>query len=268
MQVSQLFIFPLKSAAGIALPSIDVEPRGPRDDRRWMLVDAQNRFVSGREIGALVKLSANASERGLALRWGDETLQVEYPADHAERCEVTLWDDQVDAALASDAAATWLSDRLGRPLRLVYMDARSHRPVSTSHVQGEHEVSFADGYPLLLLSAAAVREVDRRAGGGIDARRFRPNIVIEGSEAHEEDRWKRLRIGDIEFLNPKLCVRCVFTTVDPDSGLRDSRGEPLRSLKEYRRSDRGIIFGVNLIALGTGRIQLGDPVQVLEWAGD
>ncbi|MBD8526257.1 MOSC domain-containing protein [Pseudomarimonas arenosa] len=264
MHVSQLFIHPLKSAAGLSLESMLIEPRGPQHDRRWMLIDDNGRFVSGRELGALVKLSAIGTTRGLQLAWQGETLQVPRPANDAPRYRVSLWKDEINAALAEPAAHGWLSQRLQRPVRLVYMDEQAARPADPKYADPRQEVSFADGFPLLLVSEAAVEEVNQKAGGGIDARRFRPNIVVSGCAAHAEDSWKRLRIGELEFHNVKPCVRCVFTTVDADSGERDPRGEPLRSLKEYRRSERGITFGVNLIAVGAGRIALGNRVTVLE----
>ena len=191
-------------------------------------------------------------------------MDVPLPGSQAARCEVSVWNDRVDAALADQAAGDWLSQRLNRSLRLVYMDDRTERSTSDRYPGGTSAVSFADGFPLLLISAAAVEAINARAGGGIDARRFRPNIVIEGCPAHAEDGWRRLRIGEVELLNAKPCVRCVFTTVAADSGRRDPRGEPLRSLKDYRRSDQGITFGVNLVALKPGRIALGDPLELLD----
>lgn len=264
MQVSQLFLHPLKSAAGLNVDSVEIEPRGPQHDRRWMLIDDNARFVSGRELGALVKLSAQVDSEGLQLRWQERALNVARPAQSAARVNVELWKDSIDAALAEDTTNATLSQWFQRPLRLVYMDDQASRPADPKYAEPNQEVSFADGYPLLLISETAITELDARVGGGIDARRFRPNIVVSGCSAHAEDGWKRLRIGAIEFANVKPCVRCVFTTVDADSGERDSRGEPLRSLKDYRRGEKGITFGVNLIARGTGRIAVGDAVTVLE----
>lgn len=269
MHVSQLFVHPIKSAASLSVSELQIEDRGPRFDRRWMLVDDAGRFVSGRELGDLVRLGAEPQANGLRLRWSGEQLDVPLPGTEAARCQVGVWNDQVDAVLADQAAGEWLSRRLNRSLRLVYMDELAERSTSGRYPGGASAVSFADGFPLLLISAAAVEAVNDRAGGGIDARRFRPNIVVAGCVAHAEDGWGRLRIGEVELQNAKPCVRCVFTTViaddgQLDSGQRDRRGEPLRSLKDYRRGDKGITFGVNLVALKLGRIALGDPVELLD----
>lgn len=261
--VSQLFIHPLKSAAALAVHRLDIEPRGPRDDRRWMLVDEAGRLLSGRELGALVTLRALPHRGGLQLQWGAETWAVATPGPQAERVEVEVWSDRIDAALADAGSQRWLSERLQRAVRLVYMDQRSVRWTDPDHTPAGSPVSFADGYPLLLLGEAALAELQGRVGEALPATRFRPNIVFSGGEPHAEDGWRRLRIGGVEFDLVKPCVRCVFTTVDPASGERDPRGEPLTSLKSYRRTPKGITFGMNLRPRGEGGIELGMAVEPL-----
>ncbi len=169
----------------------------------------------------------------------------------------------MEALDAGDAAARWLSDWLEHELRLVHMDAVATRAVDPARSRAGDEVSFADGFPLLLISQAALDELNARLAAPVPMLRFRPNLVVAGSDAHAEDGWRRLRIGAIEFEAVKPCVRCVFTTVDPERGAFDPTGEPLKTLKHYRRGEKGITFGMNLIARGSGSLRLGDAVEVL-----
>lgn len=175
-----------------------------------------------------------------------------------------IWKDEVDALTCGADADAWLSRVLGLPSGLVHMDAAARRAVDPDHARPGDEVSFADGYPLLLLSTAAVDALGQRLRRPIAALRFRPNLLVAGCAAHAEDGWRRLRIGDTEFEVAKPCTRCVFTTVDPETGVRDPDGEPLATLKQYRRGDAGVSFGVNLIPRGSGRLRTGDAVSVLD----
>lgn len=266
MQLSALHIHPIKSCAALSPASIRVEPRGAVDDRRWMLVDPEGRFVTGRQLPLLVKLHAEPVPGGLRLQFGDARHLVATPTETPLRRDVTLWKDRVSAAQADEESSAWLSAQFGRPVHLVYMDQLARRPVSPSHSRASDEVSFADGFPLLLLSQSAIDELTQRVGRVMDARRFRPNLVVSGTAPHAEDDWRRIRIGDVPFDVVKPCVRCVFTTVDPERGERETDGEPLTTLKTYRRSADGVTFGMNLIPRDTGILRLGDPVEVLERA--
>lgn len=264
MQLSALYVYPIKSCAALVLDRVDVQPRGLAHDRRWMIVDGDGRFLTGRQLPRLVLLRATPTSDGLRLQAPEvDPIEVARPSADAERRRVTVWDDTLDAPDAGDAVAHWLSEWLGRTVRLVFMDAAATRAVSPDHAQAGDEVSFADGYPLLAISQAALNGLNVRLDVPLPMLRFRPNLVIAGATPHAEDGWRRIRVGDVEFDAVKTCVRCVFTTVDPERGDFDPRGEPLRTLKTYRRSERGITFGMNLIARGNGTLRIGDAVTVL-----
>lgn len=269
MRLAALHAYPLKSCAGIALASAQVDAHGLRHDRRWMAVDDTGRFVTGRQLGAMVRIRAQPIDDGLRFDApGMETLYVPTPSSDAPRIAATVWNDGVDAACAGDAADAWLSAALGRALRLVHFDARSRRAVDPAYAKPGDEVGFADAYPLLAISQAALDGLNARlAEAGcapMTMARFRPNLTIAGVAAHAEDEWRRVRIGEIEFEAVKPCTRCVFTTVDPDTGERDADGEPLRTLKDYRRTPNSITFGMNLIPRGTGTLRVGDAVVPLD----
>ncbi|NOT88365.1 MAG: MOSC domain-containing protein [Lysobacter sp.] len=268
MHLSSLHLYPLKSAAGLAVETIDILPRGPRHDRRWLVVDADNRFVTARQVSQMVLIRAQVQENGLRLSApGMPDLDVASPLPDASRLRVTIWKDTVDAPVVDPAADAWLSGFLQQPVRLVHMDDDARRAVDPAYARPGDEVSFADGYPLLVIAQTALDGLNARlaeAGRApVAMAQFRPNLVVAGAAAHAEDHWKRVRIGGLEFEAVKPCARCVFTTVDPVSGARRHDGEPLNILKDYRRTPGGITFGMNLIPRGSGVLLVGDAMAVL-----
>ena len=258
--LSALYIYPVKSCAALSLSQAQVEPRGLADDRRWLIADAGGKFVTGRLYARLPLICATQLADGLQLEAaGMEPVQIAIPAAGAPRRTVEIWRSQVDAVQADAAASAWISRFLGADLQLVYMDAAARRAVNPEFGQPGDEVSFADGYPQLLISAAALEQLNARLREPVTMLHFRPNLVVAGTLPHAEDDWKRIRIGAVEFDLVKPCSRCIFTTVDPLRGERSDNGEPLKTLTTYRRTT----FGQNLIARGSGRIALGDAVEVL-----
>jgi uncharacterized protein YcbX len=266
LHVSSLAIYPVKSTAALALEQASVEPRGLALDRRWMVVDGQGGCLTGREQPALLRVTANPVERGLVLEApGRDLLRIDEAHGDGGTIEVHLWGDTVTARRVDERADRWLAAALGVTCRLVYMGESAHRPVDPDHARAGDEVSFADGFPLLLVGEASLADLNARAPRRSSMRRFRPNVTVAGAEPYAEDGWRRLRIGGVEFEAPKPCDRCVMVTIDPDDGVPDADREPLRTLAGYRRDAAGgIFFGVNLIPRGTGTLRVGDPVEVLE----
>lgn len=263
--LSALVIYPIKSCAGQEQASGEVQPRGLKGDRRWMLVDENGDFLTGRQWPALVRVAARISAEGSLTLAAPAMQELAVPVpDSAVRCNAQIWGDQVNAADAGDAAADWFSRYLQRPARLMYADEQMHRGLDPDYSQAGDELAFADGYPQLLLSRAATDQLSVRAGRELGWRRFRPNLLIDGVPAHAEDGWRRIRIGEVLFDVVKPCVRCVFPTIDPDSGIAEADGEPLRTLKSYRGSAKGITFGQNLIARSAGVVHCGDRVEIIE----
>lgn len=261
IRLSALYVYPLKSAAAQVLDAAELQPRGLAHDRRWMVVDAQNEFITGREEPRLVLVRVQPQPDGLLLSAPGMPDLLARTASRREH--VTVWRDRVDARTVTDDAQAWISRFLGRECRLVFMDDAAQRPVDPTYAVAGDEVSFADAFPLLLISEGSLAGLNARLDAPVPMLRFRPNLVVSGAEPHAEDGWKRIRIGEIEFDVAKPCVRCGFTTVMPESGTLDPRGEPLRTLATYRRGPRGVMFGQNLIARGQGRLRVGDVVTVL-----
>ncbi|QSX76970.1 MOSC domain-containing protein [Agrilutibacter solisilvae] len=264
MNLSGLYLYPIKSTAALAVREAAVEAQGLANDRRWMVVNPAGRFVTGRELARLTLVRARPVAEGLVLEApGMPSLAVATP-DNGRPVDATVWDSTVAARGADPAADAWLSDFLLQPVRLVHMGPDSHRTIDEPQARADDTVSFADGYPLLLISQASLDGLNARLPQPVPMLRFRPNLVVGGADApHAEDHWRRVRVGEVEFDVVKTCTRCVFTTVDPQRGERDPGGEPLRTLASYRRSDKGITFGQNLIPRSAGTVRAGDPVEVL-----
>jgi uncharacterized protein YcbX len=263
--VDDLRIYPVKALRGYSRPVADVATWGLDQDRRWMVVRPDGTFLTQRELPAMARIDATA-EAGAVTLGVDAApgLRVAVPAPSAERRQVKVWQDIVPALDAGPEAAAWLSAALGLSCGLVYLDDTGARPVDPAYARPSDRTLFSDGFPVLLANTASLDALNRELPKPIDMSRFRPNIVVSGAAAWEEDRWLRIRIGEVVFRVAKPCARCAVTTVDQVTGERPDKTEPLRTLGRIRRAPGGVMFGQNLIPDGPGRIDIGDPVEILE----
>ena len=267
LRLSALYRYPLKSGKAEVLQQIGLDKLGLDGDRRWMLVDAASgRFLTQRAVAKMSQLAALwNSAGGLTLSSpGHAQLDVALPGSEAELRGVTIWRDTLRVPDAGDAAAAWVSDFIGKPTRLVQVPVERARSTEAGFGKDDDKVGFADGFPLLLIGQASLDDLSQRIGRPMDMLRFRPNLVIEGSDAFAEDGWKRVRIGEVEFRVVKSCSRCILTTIDPTNGERSADREPLTTLKTYREQDGDVMFGQNLVNDGIGQLAVGMPVTVLE----
>ncbi|MFE5584879.1 MOSC domain-containing protein [Kitasatospora sp. NPDC056531] len=289
MHLTGLHVYPVKSMYRLSPDTAAVQPWGLAGDRRWMLADPTGRFVSQRENAALGQIRvAPLPDGALSLTApGGSRIEVTAPAVAAgdPLAEVEVWGTRFRAAEAAKDAHEWIAEHLG-DYRLVHLDDPRARPVDPEYGRPGDTVSMADGFPLLLTTTASLDRLNELIAAehpdgheALPMERFRPNVVVGGSEAWAEDGWRRIRIGSLTFTVVKPCGRCVITTTDQESGER--RGpEPLRTLARHHRLLRKAAFGQNLIperpagvegdVLGT--LRLGDDVEVLEdgahWPAD
>ncbi|ALI03123.1 MOSC domain-containing protein [Pseudomonas sp. FW306-02-F02-AA] len=267
LRLSALYRYPLKSGKGEILQQASLDKLGLEGDRRWMLVDeASGRFLTQRVESGMSQLSAlwNTSG-GLTLSApGRSSIDIALPASDAELRGVTIWRDTLRVPDAGEAAGAWVSEFIGKPTRLVQVPEALARTTQAGYGKEDDKVAFADGFPLLLIGQASLEDLSQRVGRPLEMLRFRPNLVIEGSEAFAEDGWKRIRIGDVEFRVVKPCSRCILTTIDPQTGERSDDREPLATLQKYRAQEDGAMFGQNLVNDGNGRLEVGMPVEILE----
>ena len=233
-----------------------------------MVVDPQGRCLTGREHPRLVLVRARLGDGGLRLD-APGTMPVTVARAGTEPGRggarpVTIWGDDCRGVDAGDEAADWFSALLETPVRLVEMTDDCLRPPDPDVARPGDLVSFADCFPVLLIGRASLEELNGRLGAPTSMRRFRPNLVVEGARAFAEDHWWRLRIGEVEFEGAENCERCTFPTIDPETGVKDPRREPMRTLATFRRRPEGGVFlGQNLIPRTLGTVRVGDPVEVL-----
>ncbi len=267
LRIAEITVYPIKSTAGIHVDAVQVELPGLRHDRRLMLVDKNGIFMTGRRFPMLTEFFTEIVDNALIVRaTGREDLNLPLPDFAVEQFPVRIWRDQVDAVKVCPEANAWFSEFLGSECRLVYMPDGSKRATDPIYSRVGDVVSFADAYPILLVSDASLADLNNRLDTPVSMQRFRPNLVVSGSEPYEEDNWQRIRIGTVEFDGVKNCSRCVFTTIDPETGEKHPAAEPLKTLMDYRRTGNGAFFGQNLIPRGLGNIKTGDAIEVLELA--
>jgi len=286
MRVTSVRIYPVKSMGGVAVECASVEPWGLAGDRRFGIVDPHGEKITARELHALLGFHAEPRDDGGISITGPagDSIVVRPPVDgelvavsHARQGKATLVADEIHG---------WLSDRLGRPVRLVWQGDPTLRSIAEDRggLAGE-SLSLADAGPLLLASEASMAQLNRwiaadaelsdvagidpfdisdasaaRPFEPLDIVRFRPNVVIDGDEPFAEDRWATLRIGEVEFRTTMICDRCVMTTIDPVT-LAGGK-EPIRTLARHRRWDRSTWFGVRLAPTSSGTIEVGDSLEV------
>jgi uncharacterized protein YcbX len=258
LRVSAIFVYPLKACRGISVSSADVVERGFEGDRRWMIVDAADEFVTQRERPELAVVETRLAGDAIDLvAPGLPPLAVPRRHEAGPSRTVRVW-RHWGHAVEHEAGSAWFSRLLGDTHRLVYMPDDHLRRVNPDRAGHDHFVSFADGYPFLLVGRASLDDLNARLAAPVEIERFRPNLVVDGGAPYAEDGWARLAIGRLRFRGVKRCDRCAVTTVDPRTGVRGH--EPLRTLATYRKQDGKVWFGMNLVHDDTGPLAVGDEV--------
>jgi uncharacterized protein YcbX len=267
LTISQICIYPIKSLAGIPLTRSKVTLRGLEHDRRWVLADKYGKFISQREHPELALLQPviqgdnmlvshkHKNRPPLLFRMGEPDTKAQ---------NVTVWDDTVQAKPVSNTADAWFSRFLNMPVQLLYMHEDSIRPADHRYaINPTDHVSFADGYPILLISEASLARLNEQATESVPMSRFRPNVVIKHGEPHIEDRIKIVKVGHNVWHGVKPCGRCIMTTIDQETAQK--RTEPLLTLSKYRKIENKVLFGENFIPMAEGEIRIGQQLFVEQW---
>ena len=259
-ELSSLIYYPVKSLRAIKTESIVIDDFGVKNDRRFMLIDNNNQFITQREYPSLSLLGAALTESSLFISGADlGSLEFEL-CDLSGVQRVKVWDDYVDARIINNKLTALLSEYIGESIRLAYIPDQSYRQVDRRFFAADQRVSFADGFPVLLTNDASLSDLNDRLDEPISMSRFRSNIVFSGDVAFQEDDWKQVRIGEVAFKIVKPCSRCVMTTIN---SLGEKTKEPLKTLASYRRSEFGVCFGQNMVHLNQGVLSLGDKLTVI-----
>ncbi|CAN5431516.1 MOSC domain-containing protein [soil metagenome] len=266
LAVTSLTIYPVKSLAGISLNSAKLEERGFKYDREWMVVTESGQFLTQRELApmALIQTAILDHTLRLSMPLGDSVevpLSVEKASSGAKIVDVKVWKDTCKALDQGDEAAGLLSRYLEKKVRLVRMEPSFKRIVDQKYADSEDNVvSFADGFPVLVISDQSLEELNRRLEYPLPMNRFRPNITIGGSAPFAEDDWAEMTIDKVKLSLVKPCARCQITTIDQDTA--EASQEPLKTLSFFRKIDGKIMFGQNAIPQNNGEIRIGDQVMV------
>lgn len=272
-RVTGLFIYPVKSLRGYAVPAAEIDALGFVGDRRFLVVDATGKFLTQRVLPRMACIATQLGDGKLTLTAeGAGSISVPIASDpQAPLRTVSVWkSDGLQAEDCGDGAATWLSDFLAAPVRLVRAGARYSRPVLKTAAQPGDLVHFGDAEPLLIISQGSLDDLNDRIqanqGEPVPMNRFRPNIVVDGCEPFAEDHWERIRVGTAVLRNGGLCARCIVTTTDQFTGSRQGK-EPLKTLASFRRDKddpTDVNFGTNLInETKQGLIRVGDEVSLV-----
>lgn len=265
LQLSEIFIYPIKSLGGISLNSSFAGKRGLKYDRRYLLVDEGGIFITQRDYPQMALLKLSFCDEGFrVLNTKDNSYTIiPFESDSIEKLKVQIWDDICGAVRVGSDFDKWFSAAINKKCSLVYMPDTEKRIVDKEkkYVNETHTVSFADGYPYLIIGQSSLDDLNSRLEVKIPMNRFRPNLVFTGGVPYEEDNWKNFLMGDAEFKAVKPCARCVITTTDQDTAERNA--EPLKTLSTYRKVDNKVIFGMNVVCDRTGRISVGDKISKL-----
>ena len=265
-RISQLFIYPIKSLGGISVETTLVTDRGFRYDRRYMLVDEHNRFLTQREhpVMALLQTMIDGSDLLVNHKKSvDMKLRLALiPVNEGDITRVQVWEDICEAIYINPSADEWFSERIGLSCRLVYMPETSRRQVDKSYALKDDITSFADGYPILMIGQSSLDDLNSRMQEALPINRFRPNIVFTGGRPFEEDSMEHFIVHGIHCYSIKPCARCVITTTDQETGITGK--EPLKTLASYRRIKNEVYFGQNVLTEGNGFISIGDSIEVIK----
>ena len=266
-QIRALNVYPVKSCRGIASAALRLAATGFDRDRHWLIVRLSGRFVTQRELPRMALIATRLTASGLVL--GAPAMPDLEVAERVDgpSIDVVIWKDSCHAVDQGDAAGAWLKKFLGTDLRLVAFDTRHERVSSPQWTQGVHAITqFADAFALLAIAGASLDDLNSRLARPLPMERFRPNIVLDGLNAYDEDRIAELHGDGVCLRVVKACTRCSITTTNQATGEVEG-DEPLRTLKSYRYSKalKGVMFGQNAIVVeGAGRtLQVGEELDII-----
>ena len=270
-RISEIWIYPIKSLAGIRLKKTIVKQKGLQYDRRWMLVDNDGRFLTQREHPKMALFRVTMDNGYLIisnhLQLDDSVAQyikldlnTEVSGNFSK---VLIWDDEVESVEVNPDYSAWFSKQLNIECRLVFFPEENRRDADPDYAKKNEQVSLADGYPFLIIGQSSLDELNKKLKEPVSIKRFRPNFVFIDGLPHEEDAWRNFTIGSVSFEGVKPCSRCVLITVNPETG--EKGVEPLKELSTYRKKNNKVYFGENLLARSYGEVNEGDTIEIKDF---
>ena len=256
--VKEIYIYPVKSLAAISCQQAFAEEMGFENDRRWMLINAENVHITQREYPILSQFYPQISDGKISITFEDHKHEFSIDEHINQPINSNVWEDRSEVVEVNQLSSKWFSDRLGFPCKLVKIIKAGDRKHQSSKLKETFNVSLADGYPYLLVGTESMDVLNEKLENKITVLRFRPNIVISSQNAHEEDDFDTFKIGEVEFKNIKPCGRCIMVNNDPQKAI--IKKEPLKTLSKYRKVDNLVYFGTNIVGLNNGLIKVGDEI--------
>jgi len=256
--VKEIYIYPIKSLAGISCQQALAEEMGFENDRRWMLIDADNQMITQREHRIMSQFYPQISGGKISIIFQNQKheFSIDEHLDHS--IEVNVWDDKSEVIEVNESTSKWFSEHLGFECKLVKIIKNGDRKHESSKLKETFNVSLADGYPYLMIGSQSLDFLNEKLTDKITVLRFRPNLVISTETPHEEDDFTTFKIGEVNFKNIKTCERCIMVNNDPDNG--KLKKEPLKTLSKYRVVNNSVLFGTNVVSLNSGIISVGDEI--------
>ncbi len=262
--LNQIYIYPIKSLTGIPVQQWEVTKTGLKYDRQWMLIDAQQQFLSQRRLAKMALIKTQLIDEKIIISApGQSSLSIPLsPLAYQDSApiNVTIWHDHCHAKQVNKETDQWFSEFLGQACQLVYQPENSIRTVDQHYAQTTDQTSFSDGFPFLIVSEASLALLNQQMGLTLGIERFRPNLVIAGCTSYAEDTWRTISIGDIRFRLPKPCSRCPIPQIDPETAIMGK--EPLRTLARFRKWQNKVFFGQNALHDNVGNLQVRDSVAI------
>lgn len=263
LKVTGLYIYPIKSLGPLSLQKTAIDAKGLVNDRRFMLIDGEGKFISQRTLPSLIRFHLSFLSNG-----GVEILDkvshlrknLNFNPEVGDLIDVQIWEDQVRARLVLEDFSDFFSDLLEMPVRLVQLDDDSPRIIKEKYQTSQSkESSFADSLPILLCSDASISDLAQKVGA-FNFMRFRPNIIVNGNVAFEEDTWEEIKMGNVQLFGAKPCARCQLVNVNPKTGVVSK--EILKGLSEYRNFGGKVYFGQQFVPMALGDINVGDLISI------
>lgn len=269
-RITGLYIYPVKSCRGISLKEMKLGSTGPEFDRKWMIVDEQNQFITLRTVAKLAEIKTSIQGAFLHLYAGSNKILVNFSEECSQVEDVTVWGDTFKAGIENKSINEALSDFLQKSVKLVRYQSQSFRDIKQAATEAVKETMFADGRPVVLTNEESLRDLNQKliAKGKEPSvmERFRANIIIDGLPAFKEDSVSEFIIkssaGDVTLTHSKLCARCPIITQDVETGKVVSK-ETMMTLSDYRKvpGTNKVPFGVNFTPTSTGVIRVGDTIE-------
>ncbi len=261
--LDEIYVYPVKSLAGFKVKAWPVDKKGLKFDRKWMLIDKDNHFLSQRKIPAMGQISTEIIQNKLILNHpNQESIDIPLNPVQGEEQITTLWGKTYPAQSISNKIDEWLSHCLNLKCRLVFQPDSTIRQVDQRYAQKQDQTTFSDGFPFLIVSQASLLSLSQSVGKQLDVVRFRPNLVVSNSAAYAEDEWREIRINQIQFRLPKPCSRCAIPTIDPKTAKTGK--EPLKTLNKTRKWNKQVYFGQNALHDATGELIVGSSIEILK----